>query len=145
MKSSKIKTCRNHLGELYDALQHGNLQMVQTLEHELTPIEECVACTYTLQSDTKAKRILEHYLQKEGFAVSVSRNSSLVSSIWFWIIRFGIFSGLYLSILGFERVVWIFIFKARNFNFFSLNVFEFVTVSFLTVLIFIYLDDKLLD
>lgn len=96
MKSSKLKTCHSHLGELYAALQHGDIKMVQTLEHELTPTEECVA-------------------------------------------------GIYVSILGFKRIVWIFLFKAKNFNFFSLNVFEFVSVIFLTVLIFIYFDDKLLD
>lgn len=54
----QVPLCQNHLGLLFEALKTNKVKDVERLEHKLTKIEECVACTYVLKEKGSAAEAL---------------------------------------------------------------------------------------
>ena len=98
------KFCRNHLGELYEAVKRGDIAQIKTVEHELSKEEECVACTYALRAKGEAKDILLQYLEKEGFSLEVSNKKSLFEHFWFWGARAAVSLGVFAAVLVVTRL-----------------------------------------
>lgn len=141
----KFTACRSHLGMLFDALEKGDMKAVENLEHLLTPIEECVACSYGFRIKGTVVNEFEDFLRKQGFTVDASIPASLVDQVWYWAIRLGILVLIFALFLAIERSIMGMIFKNFSYNPLSLNVVEFLSVTLGTLLIFIFIDDTMLD
>lgn len=145
MKSNHLKVCRNHLSELFNAMEQGNIQLIKELEHELTPQEECVACAYGLKASLQGKNELENFLKKEGFTVDIKVQSSFISQVFYWMFRAVLFFALFAGILIAERMLTNVFFHSKTYSLFSLNMVEFVSATFFSFFAFTLLDDTLFD
>ncbi|MBI4099407.1 hypothetical protein HY440_00195 [Candidatus Microgenomates bacterium] len=68
----KYKFCQNHLIDLYEAIKHDDAGEVESVEHELSKSEECVACAYAFKARGEAKEVLVEFLKEEGFQLGKS-------------------------------------------------------------------------
>ena len=121
------KFCENHLSQLYEAIKAGDIADIEKIEHELSPIEECVACAYALKARGTAREILMDYLKTEGFAVDVPKKIGFLSLIWFWGIR------IILVLLVFFPLFFIF-------QRFTPPFFSFIIAFTIAIFAFIFID-----
>jgi len=92
------KFCENHLGQLYEAIKTGNIADIEKIEHELSPIEECVACAYALKARGEAREVLIEYLKSQGITVEFGAKSGILESLWFWSTRLLLFLVIFLPV-----------------------------------------------
>lgn len=100
------KFCENHLSQLYEAIKAGDILNIEKIEHELSPIEECVACAYALKAKGTARQILLEYLESQGFKVETAKRVNFLSSALFWMIRLVIFLLIFSSVFIIFRHFW---------------------------------------
>lgn len=102
----KARLCQNHLAQFYEAVKRGDLKVVERIEHELTPAEECVACAYLFKAKGATKKELERFLIKEGFCQQFPRRSFKLQNTVFLISRIGIFLGTFLICIIAFTFIW---------------------------------------
>jgi hypothetical protein len=145
MGKSKVPVCESHLSELYDALKKGDMQLVDTIEHELTEAEQCVACAYIFKTHGTVRAAFESYLNHKGFAVGTAEKESKHKKLKFWGLRIGCLFVIFileLSILGFLKYV---VFQRIPFTLAGFNFFELTLISLTSVGVFLYIDDKVFE
>lgn len=144
-EKARIPVCHNHLSELFEAIQRGDIVTIEKLEHELTYEEECVACGYLLRARGSVRDALIHFLKEEGFLVEVVASESPFDHALFWGIRSLMFFSLFVVFFTAEKFAQQAFINARNFNFFSLSIIELIFVTFAALLVFIIIDDAFFD
>lgn len=103
--ASILQLCNRHLLEFFHAVEKGDLQQILTIEHELTPEEECVACTYGLRAPKKVKKALNDFFKKQGISYSGLKNQAGQAGIRFVIFRLLLFTLLLLIIWQWGLVI----------------------------------------
>jgi len=144
MEKKKVKICRDHLPEFFEAIKKGNLNLVKKLEHELAPKEECVACSYVFKARGSVREALADYLQKDGFEVETGGKETVIKQAFFWIFRLFIFALVFAALVLFEMSLRNFL-LGLSFNFLKLNLFEYLVIGLASVIIFLLIDDNLLE
>ncbi len=147
MPTKKITICENHLPELFEALKRGDLQEIKEIEHELSPQELCVACTYTYRVKGTTKEFFEQLLQEKS---SLAGSEMVIhklhtDGIAFWILRISI---LLTIVAGIFFVVSL-IKQFFNINFyqngFSFSILEITLIYIISLIIFLWIDDTFFD
>ncbi len=59
MENTKFALCRDHLTQLYEAIQKDDIPKLLHIEHELTHDEECGECGYALKAHGDIRRMLD--------------------------------------------------------------------------------------
>ncbi len=104
-----LKLCNQHLQELFQAIETDDVRALYRIEHQLSPDEECVACSYVLRAHGKVRLALVDYLKQKGFFVE-QKEGHIGTEIIFWVMRlvtlavfFGVFTfgGVYL-----KKMLW---------------------------------------
>ena len=143
-QSNKVPVCSQHLSEFYDALKAGNISLLAELEQELTPEEKCVACAYILKTQGTVREALEMFLNEQGLSVAHSEKS--VGSLFiFWGVRGALFIGIFVADLYVAAIVRQFIFQTGYYSLFSFSVIGYSFVALISLVFFLYIDDKFLD
>ena len=96
----KIPSCQNHLKDLYEALKSSNVKEVEKIEHQLSPSEECVACSYIFKARGEAKEAFAKFLNEKGF-VGFAGGNSLNSTINFKAVLFVIAGSLVIGFINY--------------------------------------------
>lgn len=133
----KIKACKNHLTELYDALKARNLRLVEEIEHKLTPSEECVACAYVFKTKGAIRDSLEDFLNSHGFEVSSRRKNNYFE---FWAFRIFIWFTIFITVFLIKRAIWSLFFTKSFFIAGSIDIFEFILVFAVSIVIFLFVE-----
>lgn len=139
MSQLKVQICNNHLADFYDAIKSGDLKRIDILEHELTNSEKCVACAYVFKTRGTVREALETFLNGEGLEVAIeqSENSS-ISEVKYWGRMAFIFSavlfGVYYSVMFIKKNVFHILI--------SFGIIEYTIIGILTIIIFVYIDDR---
>lgn len=105
-----MSLCNNHLTKLFNAIETGDSRTIYQIEHELTPDEECIACTYVWRAHGHAKKELEQYLKNEGFG-NFTDTVNLKEKVSFWLTRLGLFLLLFAGFWGVGMVLKTFLFQ----------------------------------
>lgn len=143
-----IKLCESHLASLFEAIKRNEIENVERIEHVLTRQEECVACTYLLKADEPVATVLSRFLQQEGLLAVSPLKQTLISHILFWLLRISLFASSILIALGIESIVRQIVLGEYAFGLPSLNSFgviELIAIGVLSLLIFLTIDDRLID
>lgn len=143
MQKKKIKVCKNHLTQLFEALKTGDLNVAQKIEHELSPTEECIACTYLLKADVKTNDVMRNALRSHGYNVPDVEAGGFSVNMLFWTLRLMLLSATFLLTLIVEALVkWVFFDKV---NFYPKNPIEWIAIGIFSLFIFLFSDDLLFD
>lgn len=148
MVKKKIKICKNHLSVLFEALEIGDISLIKKVEHQLTSVEECIACAYTFKFHGIARETLVDYLVKEGFSKGLGRSDNDnvgKSPLQYWGLRLILFSAIFISVLTIRVILNHFLFKLPFKGLFSLGPFEIIYLSLISLIIFLLIDDRFLD
>lgn len=141
-KRKKVRICRNHLSDFYEAIKKGDLALMDKIEHELSEGEKCVACAYVFKTKGTVREALEAFLNGEGLNVAVERqNTRAESELFYWGLRILVFLVLSSSIIFATFIIKRFIFQLP----FSFNYIEFTVIGLVALMVFLFADDWFLD
>lgn len=145
MNKEKVRVCENHLTAFYEAIQAGDIALMDRLEHELTPAEECVACAYLLKTQGSVHDALASYLSVQGFAVGEGNRSSTASTLGFWLLRGCMLFGIFTVVLFLVGLVERFVFRIHLVWFVPFDLLALMVSGFVSLGIFLFIDDLLFD
>lgn len=143
--NKKKALCTTHLTTLYTALLSGDVKEVERIQQELTPEEECVACTFLLKTKGNAADALAIHLTKEGFIIAnennlSDNNNTIAATLW----RFVLFTLITIVVFLSEYVIKQY-FAKGGFKVISYHPFEIILLSIFALAVFLYVDDTFLE
>lgn len=138
-----LRLCNEHLQSLYRAIERDDIVSVYQIEHELTEVEECVACAYALKAKGTVREVLDSFLQKEGFQVDLPTKFTRLGEVKFWTTRMGIFGGLLTFFIGSGGTVKNYFTEGRELP--NLGSFGIVGAIILAITVFVLIDSLLLE
>ena len=143
-QKKKVNICQNHLGEFFEAIKEGNLSLVEKLEHNLTPSEECVACAYVFKTNGTVREALANYLNKDGFEIETQFETSKARDLVFWGVKIAVFCAVFAGVYLTENAVRKLIIGG-NFVALNLSIAEYLLIMVVSVVLFLVLDDRFLE